>query len=100
LEARQRWTDQGRQLQALGSQRIAAIEPEKLPVDEARRFVLDGAQLEGRGLGLDSRPPLQITQQTATIQIDPDRARQIVERFLQRRERERKEPAIVEVQNS
>jgi hypothetical protein len=97
-QARERWRTNGRTLQDLGAQRIAAINPQKLPVDEARRFVVDGAVLEARGLALENnRVALQVTNQTANIQIAPERAREIVQRFLARAEREQKEQATIEV---
>jgi hypothetical protein len=74
-EARERWRSTGRTMQDLGAKRIAALDPQKLPVDEARRFVVDGAGLESRGLGVDRT--VQVTNQQANLAINiaPERAR-------------------------
>jgi hypothetical protein len=82
-QARDRWAEQGRTLQRLGSQRLAGINPAKLPQAEARRFVVDGAMLEGRGLAMDgSKVSLQVNQ--TSIAIDPEVVKRISQTYLAR----------------
>jgi hypothetical protein len=79
-KTRERWRLTGRNMRILGTQRIMAINPSTLPVDEARRFVMDGATLESKGLGLDGRQPLPSGRVTLTDgqQIEVSEFRRLV----------------------
>ena len=87
-EARERWRANGRELQNIGGRQIATIDPVKLDPGEARRFLVDGASLESRGLGLDNRAPaVQVTNQTANLVIDPRALENATKILLERRQR-------------
>ena len=84
LAARERWTTSGRHMQDLGMQKLATVNPAKLPTAEARRLVVDGATLESRGLGVERTVQVTNQQANVAISIDPERARGLVENFLKR----------------